>query len=56
MVDMLFQTFSPILGYMMRLNFHYEVSEIIIFIMLPINWCTILKDILSMANIQKFYT
>ena len=39
MVEVLLQTFLPIIGHITKIkNFPHEVGEIIFFVMLPINW------------------
>ena len=55
MVEVLFQSFSPIIGHMIKTdNFLYELSETF-FVVLPMNWRTICKNVSSMAKLKKNY-
>ena len=53
MLEVLFQTFSQIIDHMTRIvNFFYEIGEILIFVMLPINWLKIWNEIYSILLSQ----
>ncbi len=44
MMELLFQTFSPIIGTIIKIeNFLYELDGIITFVMFPLNWLKISK-------------
>ncbi len=59
MVEVIFKTFPPIMGYMVKIDiFPYELSEIFIFGLLPISLEEIWKkNLSSIAKIkfQKYY-
>ena len=53
MVEGVFQTFSTIIGHMITIE-NFEEGEILIYVMLPIHFLKIWKNLSSMAYISTF--